>query len=826
MLTTGVDNVTGTAGNDTVLGAVTFSDAAAPVLSGTYSAADQINGGAGTDTLSLTVDGGGATYTTGAIPVASISGVETLNIRSVQTQAADIVTINAGAVSGLTAVNSDRSTSRVDVTGLATGASAGMIGDATVTNGAFNFGYATAADAATLNISGGTKAGAVAITSTPAAVTINSTGANNTIGTVALGGAATGLTINATTALETGNVTGFTGTAAKITVSGAATNKAATATAAEKGAVTLGTIENTTVKTIDASGLTAGGIEVVLNTNAAISVKGGAGNDDITTGAVLTTGTVDAGAGTADILEIAAGGTHVADATLGGKYTNFEVLRLNDSQDVSFVAGITALELNAMTSETVSKITATQAGAITVKGNQTTALTLTLADATGTADVVSLALKSDTAATNVDVAGLSVIGVETLNVAATTGTAGTSSDLTFAVGGADKLTAINISGTADIGLVGTNTAKAVTVNSTTSGVATISGNFVNGSSITTGAGKDVITLGTGFGTYNSGAGDDSFTATVAQLNTGANYNTVNGGDGTDTLNINNGAATAVTIVDNNLSKVTGFEKIVIASSTTADQSIQTGGWFDGAFKANGVDLTTVATTGNITIDMTSFTGAAKITATTAGTAGGQGAISIQTGSGNDTVTVTNAALGDNGTISTYDGNDTIVGGVDAETITGGKGMDVMTGGGTTANTFKFAAGDSGGAPSATVFDTIKDFTAVASNIIDAGAASIVTNATATAGVAAISAAGVATFNAADTTLAQHIIAVEAAINAGGVAAAGQAAMWQEGADAFLFISDGVDGVGANDLLIKLVGLDTTNAAFDTLTDGGTTFTIA
>ena len=42
-------------------------------------------------------------------------------------------------------------------------------------------------------------------------------------------------------------------------------------------------------------------------------------------------------------------------------------------------------------------------------------------------------------------------------------------------------------------------------------------------------------------------------------------------------------------------------------------------------------------------------------------------------------------------------------------------------------------------------------------------------------------------------------------------------MFQFGADAYAFISNGVDGVGAGDQLIKLTGVDTTTASFDTLT---------
>jgi hypothetical protein len=400
---------------------------------------------------------------------------------------------------------------------------------------------------------------------------------------------------------------------------------------------------------------------------------------------------IDAGAGTGDKLVLAAT-NDVSTAAKGAQYTNFEILGLNNSQDVSLISGITALELNAMSNKTISKISATQAAAITVAADQTTGVTLALTDATGAADVVSLNLKSATATTNVNVNALSIVGVETLNVAASTGTAGTADAIAFAANGADKLTAINISGTADVSLVGTNTANAVTVNSTTSGVATISGDFVNGSSITTGAGKDVVTLGSGFATYNTGAGDDTINATAAQLNTGANYNVINGGEGTDTLNITGGAA--LTIVDNNLSKISNIEKIVVATTGDNNQSISTGGWFDSAFKANGVDLTTTTAKGTVTIDMTSFTGAAKLSVTTNTGAADttKGIINVQTGSGNDDVTVSAAAAGGAGTVKTFDGNDKITtASTEDFDITGGKGNDTIVLGSTGVETINFEA---------------------------------------------------------------------------------------------------------------------------------------
>jgi len=163
---------------------------------------------------------------------------------------------------------------------------------------------------------------------------------------------------------------------------------------------------------------------------------------------------------------------------------------------------------------------------------------------------------------------------------------------------------------------------------------------------------------------------------------------INGGEGTDTLNITGGGA--LTIVDNNLSKISGIEKIVVATTTTNAQSIQTGGWFDAAFKASGVDLTTTASTGNITIDMTSFTGAAKLSVTTVGTGTTEGAISVQTGSGNDDVTVSAAAAGGAGEVKTFDGNDKITtASTEAFAITAGKGNDTIVLGSTGIETLTF-----------------------------------------------------------------------------------------------------------------------------------------
>ncbi|WP_062120779.1 beta strand repeat-containing protein [Aureimonas sp. AU40] len=227
----------------------------------------------------------------------------------------------------------------------------------------------------------------------------------------------------------------------------------------------------------------------------------------------------------------------------------------------------------------------------------------------------------------------------------------------------------------------------------------------------------------------------------------------------------------------------------------------------GALSANAGSTFNITGSHDLTID--SLTNGGTINASTF-----TGKL-IATGSAGNDIIIGGSA-GD--TLNGGAGVDNINGGAGNDIITGGTGADILTGG-AGADRFVFAAGDSG-LPSATNFDTITDFTK-GSDIIDhAAAITFVTNGTASSGVAAINAQGIATFNAADTTLAQQIAAVEAGINAGGAAAAGQTAIFQNGSDSYVFISDGTDGVGANDVLIKLTGV--TGLTTSTLTSGDLT----
>lgn len=832
-----MDTVSGTSGNDTINALVDYTaGGVATSASTTFSATDTITGGAGTDVLNLTVTGSPNAGVT--LAAATVTGVETINIRSVP-DTVQIVTVAGANFSGATAFNSDRSTQAVTITGLAAGASAGQVGNASVTNGALTFGYATASSAATLNVSGGTKGtGAVTISSDPTTVTINSTGAANTIGTVDLSASAvvTSATINAATNLTLTSLSNdFTAaTTDKLTVSGAAT------------LVTLGALP-ATVDIVDASGLTAGGVSMTIGAVGQV-ITGGLGNDTITTAGVQT-GAVNAGAGTGDRL-IAANAADIA-ATPAAKFTNFEILRLSAAaatQDVSNVAGITSIELNA-NGVGATKMTATQAAAVTNLIDNATQ-TLALATATGTADALTVTLKNATSTASADLTGATVTGFETVNVVSSSGSSADINSLTFAAAG--DTSALNLSGAFPISVATGNLTKAVAINA--SGVTyvgstatdyslTISGNLVKSSSVIGSGAADSITTtaaitGTtgDYVTYDAGAGNDAISSTVAAIyNNGAATGSVkiDGGAGTDTLTITGGGAT---MVDANFQYLTNIEKVTVGAAGAV--AITSGGFFDTNFKTGGITLTAASVADNQTasIALSTFTGNATIALTTAGVGDTvNDNVDVSTGSGNDTITVTAASWVGH---ATTNGHIVISGGAGTDTIAlttgtllananageltqikGGQGADAITvthvnaGAGTTGFvTFTVNAGDSTKA----AYDTITGF-----KMSDIGGADAKLSDGLDFGTSAISAAVAATavtgYSAAELTYA--INGTTGLVTFAGTAAAGltvtqvldildvvvatgKTAFWASTTDTYVYNADSTNG----DSVVKLAGV--------------------
>lgn len=692
-----MDNVAGTSGNDTINGSITYANTV-PGTGSTLTVSDQIAGGAGTDSLKLTVDGTlNNTAAAVAFPAATISGVENVFIRNVAAEnaAADNLTVDASQLSGVKQIWSDRSSSTLSVTNLAAGATVGVAGNGTAINGDLLAAFVATATTSALAVDGGTKAGAgtdVTITGTGVtSATIASTGAANQLDVVTLAATTKSLTIDATTdiAFGAGNannqeaVTGFAADAT-ITINGA-------------GKVVLESLD-ADVDVINAAGNT-GGVTVALDGEADTKFTGGSGNDTVSTGFVLTTGSVDAGAGTGDRL-ILTGATHVDNATLGSKYTNFEILRNGAAatQDASLIAGITSVETS-VSGAGFNKLTAGQAAAVTNLADNNAA-TFALATATGTADVLSVTLANATATASADLTAAVVTGFETMNVVSSSGTSADINALSF--GAAGDLTKLNISGAKPIAVTTTNITKAAAIDASaltyagstaTDYALTITGNLVKGSSVTGSAAADSLTTtaaitGTSgdFVTYNAGAGNDVISSTAAAINntSGASGSVkIEGGAGTDTLSLTDAAS--LTLVDANFQYVTGVEKLSYAVANKAI-SITSGGFFDTNFKAAGVTLTLGdATNAQVnTVDLTSFSGAATVALTA--TAATTQAQTITTGSGADTVTLlaagtTTAAH----VISTGAGNDTInvtINGTDVSTgtvtINAGAGKDAIT----------------------------------------------------------------------------------------------------------------------------------------------------
>lgn len=551
-LTAGPDNIVGTSGNDIVDGWVTDVAGQASTLA----AADKIDGGAGKDTLNITVTGTATATTNGA----DIKNIEVVNVRNVGT---GVAALDASTVIGLSEVYADRGTGALTVTNLAKDATVGLIGNGTAALGALTVTYVNAATAADFTVQGGTGATAAGAVNINGAATLTSatiTGSNgaNTLTSVTFGGtsAVNALTVDAQSNLTTGNITGL-ATSAKIVVKGA-------------GAANIGTLQATNVVEVDASANT-GGVTTTLNNVTGIKFVGGSGNDVITTGAVLAgTASVDAGAGTADRLVVANSG-HVT-ATVGKFYKGFEQLQVQDgvSVNVDHLADgntIGSVRINDAGGSTgVTNLSATQAANVAIlAANATGAITIGVKDATvaGQIDTVKAALTTTTAAgaaNNLDLTGLTMTGVEKLELTGNGTTAATTGAVTLTTANATALDSIIIKNagtnsiTIDAGQTGTNlivdasgstgntTINAALYNTTTgvqllggSGHDVLLGVTARSDKVVGGAGNDVI-AGTAIGGSTAGTATAPGTVTTS-ITASTAADILTGGEGRDAFAI-------------------------------------------------------------------------------------------------------------------------------------------------------------------------------------------------------------------------------------------------------------------------------------------------
>jgi hypothetical protein len=635
------------------------------------SVADTLAGGAGTDTLNIYSDG-----TIGGVPVTS--GIETFNIYDEDTD----LTLTAASQPDVTTVNLIRSDGiavttvplSVTTVGWDTITLAGDGGGTADTTAAFD---ATATSATVTLDNLGTAAGNddedINVTGAKiTTVTIKAVGAKSNVDNINLP-AATSVTVDAavglTLNLATGGIT-TTGADATLTLTGA-------------GAMDLSKLDND-FDTVAGSAAT-GKITLIApadNKDAVITL--GSGADKFTTDddGFATTDKFAVNAGTGEDTLVVAADADVNTADEAARYTNFDVLQraIDANLDVSnFTSTIDSASIG---DGGLLKMGSAMAGSIALTADNAGS-TFTLADATGTSDVLTITSAHATATTSADLTTTTITGFETLNFAANSGDklVTTATDLTaVSFSGATDLTTITATGSKAVSLDFDANAVALTTvdaSGVTGGAVLISGGQTGALTVTGSAVQDTITVGAvgtgGSITVNAGAGNDTLTTT--QAITAAQ--TINLGAGTDTLHISDTVASTATLTinDSTFKNVTGVEVIDFSNATLEGDLIFTLGGYSNslasAASGNILKITSdtlavgTAATDIVTIDASGLSGTNAVNIdikNTLDTATKASPITITGSDGADTIKVEEAKAAAASTIS----------------ITGGKGNDTIT----------------------------------------------------------------------------------------------------------------------------------------------------
>jgi len=641
MLATSVDMITGTTGND-IINAPT----------GTLSALDNIDGGAGTDTLRLSDVGSNGLVPFILTTAATIKGVEVLNLLTVSDNSGDEVFADVSAWTGLQTVNVTIQGEDAPVgvftngnvtSATVTGATTSVISDDATTNTLASVTVVESTDLATiesdaltsLTLKSSTGGATVDAATATRALTVNLDGV--TAGTVT-DNEATSLTVNATGTKSSG-VTLAAAKATAVTVNAAVAttiadviiDAAKSLTVSGAGATTVtATTTVTALTSIDASGSTGGltvtpaigtgvaftgsaaaDVVTVVATTKAIAM--GAGHDKVTMNAVSALGTggsIDAGEGTDTLVfntyanAVTASGTTTFAATIRG----FERLELSGANaaaaavvNLANLDDINHVTLSATNTQTTTISNMGANGTIVFKADQTTALpvTVSLKDATGTTDVLNVDLSKATATALV---GLTAAGVETVNVTSTetaTKLLGTVTHGVEALVIADA-TALKISGNAGVTITTLTGTKLASIDA--SGVTTGLVSFTTGA-LTTAA------------NIKGGAGANNIVASAATKAV-----TYTGQDKVDTITIDNALNNVVTTGGGDDVIVTGSGADVIDAGAGAD-TITSGTGLDQITGGAGADTFNIVASanGNIFATIKDASAGDKLSFTLAGT---------------------------------------------------------------------------------------------------------------------------------------------------------------------------------------------------------------
>jgi len=686
-LSTAIDNMPGSAGDDTFNATVIGANATGTTLN----AGDVINGGAGTDRVSITVSGAaaGATTTTN-VPSVTLSGIERVEISNFNTLAMTGGNPSATIDAGLFDFTNLKTVALVSSSATAT------MGDTSITN------MRAIEDAEMSNGAGSLNIGYVA-----AAVAGTADSQN-----LALNGVTGGtFTVNG---IETLNITSN-GAARNVLTGVANATGLATINLTGAAATTLGTL-GAAVTTLSASGDSGGVTATLGNTTAAVT--GGSGADSFTVGTALTTGSINAGAGTDTLVTTA--DSVVNTAALGARYTNFETwssTRLAGTstafaQDASLVGGITTL--NATVQDNVDSTNTVNTSSITFSNVQAGTNTLnvtglstveSVAAASGVeltvnisetrqtntaADALTINLGTSTTASGATVvAGTTAAGDIILNLTTTNEESVTINSLGGAnfVGTLDDaaLTSLTLTGAQalTIGAISNNTlTTAINAGTMTAAftmgtnagttASTITGgagndSLVGGTAndvITGGAGLDTLVGGAGLDNLSGGDGNDTFqVVTVSDFTNALAAETVNGGAGSDTLAFATAANAAITLTAANLGAIAQLETITVNAGSGASSITLT----DAVYTANGQGFAiTSGGTGTLTVDGSALTAANAVDLT-----GTTGAVNdtLTGGAGADTFRFSASTLSSTDSVTGGAGTDTIILAADAAAVT-------------------------------------------------------------------------------------------------------------------------------------------------------------
>ncbi|OQX01232.1 MAG: hypothetical protein BWK73_46785 [Thiothrix lacustris] len=536
-LTVAADAVTGTAQGDTIIA----SDGGAFGFTPTLSAGDNLNGGAGVDTL-LVATAGGAAY----------SGFTATNIEVLDATSDAVQTFDLSGTTGLQTVKSTNSSAATffnQVTSLVDLEVVNLTNSAAGSNVTVQYQapvIAGAADSMKVMLSG----------SNAQNITIGNTAvANAGIETVNMSSAGTNSTVAAlNTNLTTLNFSG------------------------DKDVV-IGAALNNTVTTINAATAT-GGLRVATNTANALTFTGGAGDDQVAFAANTLTlaDTVVGGLGNDRIVATQANLMASASKVSGVEYVrvsdtltgvqgadnavNFKGSAFADANRIELAAGYNNARIDNL-SATLNRVDVLNdatptifnaLGVVTTTGSNIGTLQLEDAGTSATADTFTIGLGSDVAPRFVGATFQNAVSNAHVNAELTSGSTevlniisrGTASTTTGITGGgvAADTNTLNVSaGTVNINTVNISGVEDLTLTVAASSIGTINASTATGNLNLTGVtfaatGPTTVTTGTGNDTVSGSAGADT-------VNTGAGDDTVFGSAGKDTITVGEGADTVV-----------------------------------------------------------------------------------------------------------------------------------------------------------------------------------------------------------------------------------------------------------------------------------------